>query len=121
MRYSPPEKYGMNPPAFNPNAIPSSDPSDIKNSLVDIQGQTNSLFGYYGTLEGTLERLINEQKGKSKDTKTVDLLSKKDTSDSQTTTKDPVIPWYYLLAGAFGVIILWDIIKAVFSRLSFKK
>jgi hypothetical protein len=119
--YNPNAFNGMNPPAFNPDVIPSSDPSDIKNSLVDIQGQTNSLFGYFGTLEGTLDRFINEQKGKSKETKAADTLSKTDTSNSSTTTKDPVIPWYYLLAGAFGVIIFWDIIKAVFSRLSFKK
>jgi hypothetical protein len=119
--YNPNAFNGLNPPVYNPNAIPSSDPSDIKNSLMDVQGQTNNLFGYVGTLEGQLERFINEQKGKSKDTKTADTLSKSDTSDSQTTTKDPVIPWYVLLAGAFGVLIFWDIIKAVFSRISWKK
>jgi hypothetical protein len=114
--YNPNAINGLNPPVYNPDVIPSADPSDIKNSLMDVQGQTNSLFGYFGTLEGTLERFINEQKGKSKDTKTADTLSKKDTSDTQNTTKDPVIPWYWLVAGALGVIIFWDIVKAVFNK-----
>lgn len=119
--YDPNAIKKLNPPAYNPAAMPSADPSNIRDNMQAVQDQINAQFGYIGTLEGQISRFVNDQRGKSKEASTADTTSNKSSSIQEAKMKDPVIPWYYLVLGGVAVLVFWDLLKAGFTKFILRK